>query len=85
MFVWSGADVCGQEFEAVREACGGIFSGAAGSRYPYAPVVFLKVCSAWWLVLTAALLMWIVAVSRGADVACWLRSVKIERGFVSDE
>lgn len=35
--------MCGPEFEAVREACRGVFAGEAGSRFPYAPVVFLKV------------------------------------------
>lgn len=43
IFVWSGADVCGKEFEPVREACLRIFSVDAANRYPAAAVVFLKV------------------------------------------
>ncbi|CAN0575448.1 unnamed protein product, partial [Ectocarpus sp. 12 AP-2014] len=56
VFVWSGSAVCGPEFEAVREACRGVFAGEAGSRFPYAPVVFLKDGTSWSRYLTSRLI-----------------------------
>ncbi|CAM9391491.1 unnamed protein product [Ectocarpus fasciculatus] len=56
VFVWSGSAVCGPEFEAVREACMGVFAGEAGSRFPYAPVVFLKDGTSWSRYLTSRLI-----------------------------
>ncbi|CAM9279711.1 unnamed protein product, partial [Ectocarpus sp. 12 AP-2014] len=56
VFVWSGSAVCGPEFEAVREACRGVFAGEAGARFPYAPVVFLKDGTSWSRYLTSRLI-----------------------------
>lgn len=43
VFVWSGAAVCGVEFDVVRKAIEDIFSEELVTRYPSAHVVFLKV------------------------------------------
>ncbi|CAM9872972.1 unnamed protein product [Scytosiphon promiscuus] len=56
VFVWSGADVCGEEFDPVREACRRVFSGEAGSRFPCATVVFLKDGTSWSRYLTSRLI-----------------------------
>ena len=43
IFVWSGVDVCGPEYDEVRRACERKFSAEAASRFPAPRVVFLKV------------------------------------------
>ncbi|CAM9611023.1 unnamed protein product, partial [Laminaria digitata] len=55
VYVWSGAAVCGEEFDGVREACGKLFSGEGASRFPAAPLVFLKDGTSWSRFLTSRL------------------------------
>ncbi|CAM9571631.1 unnamed protein product [Choristocarpus tenellus] len=56
IFIWSGSAVCGKEFDPLRQACLEHISSSAASRFPSAPVAFLKDGSSWSRYLTSRLI-----------------------------